>query len=90
MSLRLEGTVGAATSGEGLDLVACGAPTVIPAGRSLLESGEGDTTGIDVDTLALASAAGGATGVDTLAEPAEDGPPPRRPRPSERAATAIG
>ena len=74
--LRLEGTVGAATSGEGLDLVACGAPTVIPAGRSLLESGDGDATGVDVDTLALASAAGGAAGVDTLAEPAEDGPPP--------------
>ncbi len=74
--LRVEGTVDAATSGDGLDLVACGGPTVIPAGRSLLESGDGATTGIDVDTLALSSAAGGAPGVDTLSAPADDGPPP--------------
>ena len=74
--LRAEGTVEAATSGDGLDLVACGAPTVVPAGRSLLESGDGEETGLDVDTLALSSAPGGGAGLDTLAEPAEPGPPP--------------
>lgn len=74
--LQVRGTVEDAVSGDGLDLVSCGAPTTIPAGRSLLESGDGEVTGIDVDLLALASAAGGGPGVDTLAETAEPGPPP--------------
>ena len=48
----------------------------IPAGRTLLETADGRSTGIDVDMLTLASAAGGGTGTDTLAEPPGPGPTP--------------
>jgi arabinofuranan 3-O-arabinosyltransferase len=44
----------------------------LDAGRNLLESQPGALTGLDVETVSLASAAGGAPGRDTLA----DGPAP--------------
>ncbi len=74
--LRLDGTVGEALAGDGVDLVACGEPTPITEGQALLESGNGSVTGIDVDTIALSSAAGGAAGTDTLQTPVPDGPEP--------------
>lgn len=76
VQLRVEGTVAEAVSGQSMQLVSCGDPVTIPAGRSLLESGDGEVTGFDVDLLALASAAGGAAGVDTLTTPVDPGPTP--------------
>ncbi len=48
------------------------------AGRSLLESAPGSTTGLDVDSVVLASGPGGAPGPDTLVT----GPRPAPPGPS--------
>lgn len=73
--LRLTGTVDAAVSREGLTLESCGAPVELLEGRSTVESAAGRSTGIDVDLLAFSSAAGGAPGVDTLAEGIDEGPP---------------
>lgn len=74
--LRVDATVGEALSGDGMDLVACGSATPITAGRALLESADGGDTGLDLDTFALSSAAGGAPGVDTLQSPVASGPTP--------------
>jgi arabinofuranan 3-O-arabinosyltransferase len=74
--LRTQGSVAEALSGQSLELASCGDPVTVPPGRSLLESGDGEVTGLDVDLLALASAAGGGAGVDTLATPVDPGPPP--------------
>ncbi len=74
--VRLVGTVGAATSGGRLRIETCGDPLVVAEGRTLLSSGDGRTTGIDVDMVTLSSAAGGAAGPDTLADPPGPGPEP--------------
>ena len=74
--VRLVGTVGAATSGGQLRIEACGDPLVLAEGRTLLSSGDGRRTGIDVDLVTLSSAAGGAAGPDTLADPPGPGPEP--------------
>lgn len=76
--MRLVGTVGQAESSQALQLEACGPAVRIPAGRTLLESGRGTETGIDVELVTLASAAGGSAGIDTLATPPDEGPNPPR------------
>ena len=85
VAVRVVGTVGEAEAGDPLDLEACdgaaggaaGASSdgvAIPAGKVLLEThGAPD---VDVDVLALSSAAGGAAGTDTLETPLDDGPAP--------------
>lgn len=78
VALRVVGTVGDAVAGKLLRLESCGDPVTIPEGSSLLETARGSATGFDVDLLALSSAAGGGAGVDTLAEPLDDGPEPPR------------
>lgn len=74
--VRLIGTVGDAVGGRQLRIEACGPPVTIPEGRTLLSSGDGLETGIDVDLLTLASEAGGGGGADTLADPPGTGPVP--------------
>ena len=82
VGLRVLGTVGQALDRAELRLEWCADHSVpgpgvsIPAGRTLLETADGCSTGIDVDMLTLASAAGGGTGTDTLAEPPGPGPTP--------------
>ena len=76
--VRLVGTVGEAASSQALSLDACGAAVEIPGGRTLLRTGRGTLTGIDVELVTLASAPGGTPGVDTLATPPGDGPEPPR------------
>lgn len=77
VSVRVVGTVGAAERGDPLDVQACGAAAdgvAVASGQVLLEThGVPD---VDVDVLALSSAAGGAPGVDTVATPQDDGPEP--------------
>ena len=72
--VRLVGTVGAATSASaahrGLRDRWCWQRV------DLLSSGDGRRTGIDVDLVTLSSAAGGAAGPDTLADPPGPGPEP--------------
>ena len=86
VGLSVTGTVGEALSREPLHLQACD-PTRgsdpeggvdIPAGRTLLETADGRETGIDVDVLTLASAAGGTAGTDTLAVAPGPGPGDQR------------
>jgi len=74
--MRLVGTIGQAESSRALRLEACDGAVDIPDGRTLLESGRGTETGLDVELLTLASAAGGGAGVDTLATAPDDGPAP--------------
>ena len=74
--MRLVGTVGQALSRDLLRLESCGAPAEVAAGRTLLRTTPGQESGIDVDLLALASAAGGSAGTDTLATPPGPGPTP--------------
>ena len=77
VGLRLIGTIGDALARDLLQLQACEPGGVtIAAGPTLLETAQGRQTGIDVDLLTLASAAGGAAGVDTLAVPPVAGPTP--------------
>ena len=78
IGLRLEGTTGDALSRDLLHLQACNSGVTIPAGRTLLETADGRHTGIDVDLLTLASAAGGTVGTDTIADPPGPGPTPPR------------
>lgn len=74
--VRVVGTAGQAVAGDAMDLGSCGGALDVPAGRSLLESVDGRDTGLDVDVVGLSSAAGGAAGTDTIAEPLSDGPEP--------------
>ncbi len=76
VGVRLDGTVGAAAAGDPLDLRACDTAdgVAVPSGQVLLEThGAPD---VDVDVVALSSAAGGAAGTDTLETPLDDGPAP--------------
>ena len=75
VAVRVSGTVGEAEAGDPLDVQGCAADGVaIPSGKVLLEThGAPD---LDVDVLALSSAAGGAAGTDTLVTPLDDGPAP--------------
>jgi len=75
LSLKVRGTVGQALASESMHLAAC-APVTVAAGSSLLETAPGQLTDLDVDLLSLASAPGGEPGVDTIAEPADQGPTP--------------
>jgi arabinofuranan 3-O-arabinosyltransferase len=74
--VRLIGTVGDAAAGRTLRMEACDPSLELPVGRTLLSSGLGLETGVDVDLVALSSAAGGAAGDDTLAERPGPGPTP--------------
>jgi len=78
VALRLVGTAGDALSRNLLHLQACDGGVAVPDGRTLLETADGRSTGIDVDLLTLASAAGGGPGVDTVADPPGPGPTPPR------------
>lgn len=80
--VRVVGTVRDAEALAALRLESCGAPVELPAGTSLLETAEGITAGVDVELLALASAPGGAPGVDTLTDPPDAGPTPPPAEPS--------
>lgn len=72
--LRLVGTAGAAEAGELLRLESCERAVEVPAGRSLLSSGDPRETWVDVELVALTSSAGGGPGPDTLADPPGPGP----------------
>ncbi len=72
--LRLVGTVGEAEAGDVIRFASCGDALDAPAGRSHLSAAAGTDTGVDIDLLTLASAAGGEPGVDALAEPPVSGP----------------
>ena len=88
--VRLAGTVGDALDGSLVPLAAC-ATTSLPAGRTLLETRPGAATGIDVDRLNLASAAGGGAGADTQTsgpEPVEAPPATATSNPSRLEWTA--
>ena len=74
---RVSGTVGEALDGELLEVTGC-APATLEAGENRLTTGIGAETGFDVDRLALASAAGGAPGRDTM----QEGPEPVTPAPA--------
>ena len=90
VGLSVTGTVGDALARNPLHLQACDGSVArapesdveIPAGRTLLETADGRQTGIDLDVLTLASAAGGAAGTDTLV--ATPGPGPTPPRTTTR------
>ncbi|UDY36471.1 alpha-(1-_3)-arabinofuranosyltransferase domain-containing protein [Dermatobacter hominis] len=95
VGLRVVGTVGQALGREPLHLQSCAADgdagpgVAVPAGRTLLETADGRTTGIDVDQLTLASAAGGAAGTDTLEDPPGPGPTPPATTTTRTARTAY-
>ena len=92
VGLRVVGTVDQALSRDLMRLESCSAPVEVPAGRTLLTTTQGRTSGLDVDLLTLASAAGGGPGVDTLAHPPGPGPTPPRTttdRPSRLTYTAT-
>ncbi|HYI62631.1 MAG TPA: alpha-(1-_3)-arabinofuranosyltransferase family protein [Acidimicrobiales bacterium] len=73
--VRITGTTRAALDGEALDLAACdGAPLDLPAGPSQLRTAEGVDTGLQIDRLALRSAAGGEA--DTATTPLVEDPAP--------------
>jgi arabinofuranan 3-O-arabinosyltransferase len=74
LAVRVIGTVGDAAAGRALRFELCDDAVTVPAGRSLLTSTSGLDTGLDVELIALASAAGGEPGVDTLATPPGPGP----------------
>lgn len=74
--MRVVGTVGDALEHNLLRLEACGDPVSVPKGTSELTTTLGRTSGLDVDLLAMSSAAGGGPGVDSLAHPLGDGPTP--------------
>ncbi len=74
--MRVVGTVGDALDHNMLRLEACGDPVSLPKGTSELTTTLGKTSGLDVDLLAMSSAAGGGPGVDSLATPLGDGPTP--------------
>lgn len=77
VGLRIVGDIGTALRGDLLRVEACGDTIELDAGRSLLETSAGTDAGFDLDLLALASAAGGGAGIDTLGEelPAVASPP---------------
>ncbi|MDQ1635934.1 MAG: arabinofuranan 3-O-arabinosyltransferase, partial [Frankiaceae bacterium] len=70
--VRLTGTVRNAEQRDGLPLQLCGPPPQLGAGSHDLRSARGSTTGVDIDRLVLASAAGGGAGqaADPFAGPA--------------------
>jgi arabinofuranan 3-O-arabinosyltransferase len=74
--VRISGTTAAAVHGEPLTLASCGvAPLSLGAGEHVLRAAPGLTTGLDVDQVALRSAAGGAAeGSTGLLAPTMDGP----------------
>jgi arabinofuranan 3-O-arabinosyltransferase len=63
--VRLSGTVQDAEQRDGLPLSLCGPAPALSAGNHDLRSARGNVSGIDVDRLVLASAAGGGAGVAT-------------------------
>ncbi len=73
--VRLVGTVGTAGAGDSVELRGCdGAEVALDEGRHLLATDA--AAGVDVDQLALFSAAGGAPGPDLLETPLSEGPEP--------------
>jgi hypothetical protein len=70
--VRATGTVRNAEQRDGLPLQLCGPPPQLGAGNHDLRSVRGSTTGVDIDRLVLASAAGGGAGqaADPFAGPA--------------------
>ena len=79
------GTVGAALDRAPLDLAACGPELRLAAGRQLLSTTPASATGIAVNSVVLASAAGGTAGADTLVDgpaPAPAGPTSTSEQPS--------
>ncbi len=80
LSVEAVGTVGELLGRNPLTFRACGSTLAgvgLDAGRNLLETVPGSLTGLDVETVALSSDAGGGPGRDTLA----DGPRPAPPGP---------
>lgn len=75
VDVEASGTVGELLARAPVAFRSCGGSSggvALDAGRNLLESEPGTLTGLDVETVSLSSAAGGAPGRDTLA----DGPAP--------------
>lgn len=87
--VEASGTVGQLLGREPLVFRPCAGSTDgvgLDAGRNLLESEPGSLTGLDVETVSLSSAAGGAPGRMTLV----DGPAPSPPGPATSVARSGG
>lgn len=90
LPVRLTGSYGTALGGGILRLVACDTGVTLAAGDSDITTAPGAVTGLDIDLLGFASAAGGAPGPDPLAgstsngNPADHGPERAAPIPELR------
>ncbi len=80
--VRISGTGADAEGRKGLTVSACGAAPTLGPGQHVLRTGEGRTTGIDLDRLVLASDAGGGPSAVTPAGTVAAAPVP----PGSRAA----